>query len=322
MLQLKEKNRLLFFGVFSLLAGVFLSWWYLFYTEKVPEVDFEAGGTVTITDENPSIIFAIAPVISPERNMEDYQELAGYIAKELTKPVKIIQRKTYHEINELIRIGKVNLALICTGAYLDAKNNELPLEVISVPVYNGAKSYHSLIVVRSDSPVKSMLELQGKSFAFSDPLSLTGYFYPLYYYITKGIIPDKFFSTSIFTYSHEGSINLVLDKIADAAAVNEMLYAFELKHYPDLENKIRIIHRSLPLGITPVVMSASSDSVLKNQVQRVLAEMKYNHAGRQLLKKLGIENFESPTASVYNSADSIYTAACNFLKGRNKPFFR
>ncbi len=233
MLHLKGKNIFLFSSLFLLALCTFFFWWYFLSPEKALEVDFESEGNIIVEVENPSLVFAVAPVISPERNIEDYQELAGYLARELNQPVRIIQRKTYHEINELMRIGKVNLAIICTGAYLHAKSNNIPLEIISVPVYKGEARYHSLIIVNSESPINSIMDLKGKSFAFSDPLSLTGYFYPLSVLLQKGYSPENFFSNTMFTFSHDGSINVVLDKITDAAAVNDLVYGFEIKHYPE-----------------------------------------------------------------------------------------
>lgn len=318
MLHLKGKNIFLFSTLFLLGICTFLFWWYFLSSEKALEVDFDSGGTVKETTESPSLIFAVAPVLSPERNIEDYQELAGYLARKLNQPVRIIQRKTYHEINELMRIGKVNLAIICTGAYLHATSNNIPLEIISVPVFNGEKSYHSLIVVRSDSPVNSIMELKGKSFAFSDPLSLTGYFYPLYFLLNNGFSPEKFFSGTMFTYSHDGSINVVLDKITDAAAISDLVYNFEIKHYPELKKKIKVIHQSVPLGINPIVMNSTGDSLLRKRVQKILLEMKNKPVGKQLLNKLGIEKFEVPLPSIYDSADTLYFVVNNFLEGKNK----
>lgn len=226
MLRLKGKNIHLFFVLSILAICTFLFWWYFLSSEKALEVDFEANGNIIAAREQPSLVFAVAPVISPERNIEDYQELAGYLAKELNKPVRIIQRKTYHEINELLRIGKVNLAIICTGAYLHAMESNIPLEIISVPVHKGEIYYHSLIVVRFDSQINSIMDLKNKYFAFSDPLSLTGYLYPIYVLLKNGFTPENFFSNTMFTYSHEGAINVVLDKITDAAAVNNLVLSF------------------------------------------------------------------------------------------------
>lgn len=322
MLQLKGKNIFLFSTLLLLGLCTFFFWWYFLSSEKALEVDFESGGTIKETAGSPALIFAVAPVISPERNIEDYQELAGYLARELNQPVRIIQRKTYHEINELIRIGKVNLAIICTGAYLHAKSSNIPLEIISVPVFHGEKSYHSLVIVRSDSPVKSVMELKGRSFAFSDPLSLTGYFYPLFFLLNNGFSPEKFFSSTMFTYSHDGSINVVLDKITDAAAVNDLVYNFEIKHRPELKKKLKVIHQSGPLGINPIVMSSSGDSLLRKRVQKIFLEMQDKPVGKQLLDKLGIEKFEIPRPSIYDSADTLYYVVNNFLEGKNKSLVR
>ena len=65
---------------------------------------------------------AIAAVISPQGSAESYELLLDYISEELGRPVESVQRRTYAEVNDLIRSGEVDLAFVCTSAYILGKN--------------------------------------------------------------------------------------------------------------------------------------------------------------------------------------------------------
>ncbi|MGQ9745393.1 MAG: PhnD/SsuA/transferrin family substrate-binding protein [Dissulfurimicrobium sp.] len=61
---------------------------------------------------------AVAAIISPEGTVESYRPLLKYLGDVIGRPTKLIQRRTYWEVNEMIAKGKVDIAFICTGAYV------------------------------------------------------------------------------------------------------------------------------------------------------------------------------------------------------------
>ncbi len=62
---------------------------------------------------------AIAAVVSPQATLDAYGSLLDYLSARLDRPVHLIQRGTYAEINELIRSGEADLAFVCGGAYVE-----------------------------------------------------------------------------------------------------------------------------------------------------------------------------------------------------------
>jgi len=59
---------------------------------------------------------AVAAVISPEGTVDSYRPLLNYLGTKLGRPIELVQRRTYAEVNDLIRDGKVDLAFVCTRA--------------------------------------------------------------------------------------------------------------------------------------------------------------------------------------------------------------
>jgi ABC-type phosphate/phosphonate transport system substrate-binding protein len=105
---------------------------------------------------------------------------------------------------------------------------------------------------------------------FTDPLSLSGHHYPVAVLAKQDLRAESFFGRVLYTYSHPGSIRAVLDGIVDAAAVDSLVYAGELRRQPDLARQLRVIHRSPPLGISPVVVPRSAHPKLVNALRAAL----------------------------------------------------
>ena len=71
--------------------------------------------------ENAVLRVAVAAMISPKETFVYYREMIDYLGRRLNRPVQLIQRKTYGEINELFLKGQIDLAYICTGPYAAGK---------------------------------------------------------------------------------------------------------------------------------------------------------------------------------------------------------
>lgn len=116
---------------------------------------------------------AVAPVISPETSLVLYDDLAHYLGERLGRPAELLLQANYARTNELLKEGACDAALICTYAYVRAAA-EAQVKAIAVPVVGGALTYHSLLVVRADSPYHSLADLKGRRFASADEISTTG----------------------------------------------------------------------------------------------------------------------------------------------------
>ena len=247
-----------------------------------------------------AIRFAVAPVLSPEKSFSAYRLLTQYLAHRLKTPVELVQRKTYIEVNEMLRTGTIQFALVCTGAYV-VGDREFGLRLVAVPRYRGMLTYRSFVIVRRDSSIQNIEDLRGRRIALTDPLSNSGYFYPMYLIRSIGEKPNSFFSRMLFTYSHDSSMLAVEEGIADAAAVDSLIFEYELARDPEQQNKFRVIHRSPPYGINPVVASPVAPEGLTANFRNVLLEMSSADEGRRVLQLLRIDEFTEPPAGLYDS---------------------
>jgi len=249
--------------------------------------------------EKPALRVAVAPVLSPEESIQMYEGLVEYLAGALGRRPVFLQRKSYAETNDLVRYGLCDLALVCTYSLVRGEQ-EFGMEVLAVPVVDGVTEYHSLIVVSEANPADSLTELRGQRFASADIISTSGWLYPAMWLKERGINADEFFSEHLIVGSHDRSIRAVASGYADAAAVHSLVYEQVVNGSPEISGKTRIIQKSPPYGMPPVVVSPDIDPALRDESSSTLLSMHQNSTGKGVLKEIGIDRFVAPEAAIYD----------------------
>ena len=242
---------------------------------------------------------AIAAMISPERTAQSYARLMQLIGERAGRPVEIFQRKTYAEVNALLEKREIDLAFVCAGAYVDGRER-FGMELLAVPVVHGAKVYHSYILVPRDSPARRFEDLRGKRFAFTDPKSNTGALVPRYMLAQRNETPQGFFADSFFTYSHDNSIHAVATGLADGAAVDSLIWEYLNATDAVDTARTRIVEKSPPYGIPPVVVHPAADAAFKGRLRDILFGLHRDAGAAALLKNLQIERFEAGDDAMYD----------------------
>lgn len=108
---------------------------------------------------------AVAAILSPEGNIESYGALADYLGTKLARPVEIVQRRTYQEVNDLLENGSVDVAFVCTSAYV-AGHDRFGLRLLAAPQIDCETVYYSTLIISAES----IADLRGARFALGDPI--------------------------------------------------------------------------------------------------------------------------------------------------------
>jgi phosphonate transport system substrate-binding protein len=271
--------------------------------ERVPFLDLNQRSSVPVAAAAKIVPLrlAVAAIISPQGTVESYGELADYLSQKLDRPVELVQRRTYAEVNELIATDQIELAFVCTSAYLEG-SARLEMNLLVAPEINGESVYHSALIVHRNSTANSMADLRGSVFAFTDPMSFTGRSYPTYLVHQLEETPESFFRRTIFTYSHDRAIHAVADGVADGAAVDSIVLDYALQREPALAETIRVIHRSPPFGIPPVVSPPGLPIRQAVLLQEILLTMHEDEIGQLVLDHLGIDRFVKVDDHIYDEA--------------------
>jgi phosphonate transport system substrate-binding protein len=258
--------------------------------------------TVDLGDhsDKESLRIAVSAIISPDETLVYYQDMFDYLSLKMDVPVKLVQRKTYQEVNDLVRKNSVDAAFVCSLAYIEGKD-QFGMELLAVPIVRGEPRYYSYIIVPDDGSIKSLEELKGKTFAYTDPLSNSGKLSPEYLIAQIGENPETFFKLTFFTYSHDKSIQAVAEKMVDGAAVDSLVWDFKNATDPRFTSRTKIISKSSPYGIPPLVVSKDIDPVLKEKLRKILLQMHENKQGKEILDSIMIDRFSEANDSLYDS---------------------
>jgi len=265
-------------------------------------------------DKSQTLRVAVSAMVSPKETFSNYRALLDYIGKKLNCNIQLIQRKTYTEINDLFLKGKVDLAFICSGPYATGKE-KYGFEALATPIIRGEPFYHSYLIVNKNSSIKTLEDLKGRVFAFTDPESNTGSLIPTYWVAQKGETPESFFKSINYTYSHDNSILAVAKSLVDGAAVDGMIWEYYNTRNPVNTSQTRVIKKSIPFGSPPFVASMYLPSDVKENARNVLLKMHQDPAGRQILKELLIERFDMPKEVWYQPVREIKSRLVAANKG-------
>lgn len=133
-----------------------------------------------------------------ERNDATYRPLAQHLSERLGRPVELRTVDTWEGLAKSLANGETDLALMGPWGYVLA-NHAAGAQVVSTILYEGKPEYFAIMVTHPESGIKSPADLKGKTFAFGDKGSTSGYLIPLHYFMQQGIDPDKHFSKVLYT---------------------------------------------------------------------------------------------------------------------------
>ncbi len=285
-----------------LLAGIYVFLSRGGQPKAVRRISLQSSGSDSAPLPQPTdtLKIAVGAIISPANSLVFYEDIFAYIGEKLGQDVQMVQRKTYAEVNFLMKEGRIDAAFVCSRPYVEGHRN-FGMQLLCVPVCFGKTEYHSYFIVHKDSAIQKLEDLRGKDFAFSDPLSNSGMLIPEYILAKMGERPDSFFRQHILTYSHDNSIRSVAEGHVDGAAVDSLIWEYLNAKKSKWTAQTRIIYKSAPCAIPPIVVSADIDQELKEKLRLIFLNMHKDPKGRQILKKVLIDRFTRIEDSAYDS---------------------
>jgi len=235
----------------------------------------------------------VVTVLSPKESFSAYRDFADYLGREAKLPASLVLRKTYSEINDLVRTGAVDLALVGYGGFLTGQK-QFGMQLLAAGQVEGTTHSTSLVLVRAESPAHNYQDLQDRAFAFTDPLSYSGHLALRERLAGQGLLPETFHSRIIYTFSHDGSVDALMGRVVDGALVDAYWYRAHLSRHPELDGKLRVIARFETPGFMVSVTRPDLPDALKQSLQAILTGMSESAGGRRALAGLMMERFVLP----------------------------
>ena len=248
------------------------------------------------------LVMAVTPSNIPTELFKASEAFAAELGKKLGVTIKVYMPTDYLGVVEALRNKTADLAFVHPAGYVFA-NWEAKAQIVAVDVWHGKTSYTSRIFVRKDSGFKALDDLRGKTIAFIDPGSTSGYVYPMVMLIKKGLVKDRnpktFFKEAMFTGTHEAALLALLNGSVDAVASFDLAPVQYLKGKERVE-KLTYIAETEPIPEAGVIVREGLDPALVKKLYDAL--MAFNAPEyRPILKDFyGIDGFAPGKDSDYN----------------------
>ncbi len=234
-------------------------------------------------------------VLSPKESFTAYRSLADYLGREMKLPASLVLRKSYPELNDLVRTGAVDLALVGYGGF-KAGQKQSGMQPLALGQVDGTTRSISLVLVRTDSLAQSPKDLKDRAFAFTDPLSYSGHLALREWLTGQGLSPESFYSRIVYTFSHDGSVEALVGRVVDGALVDAYWYRAYLSRHPEMDGRLRVVARFETPGFMVFVTRPDQPYAQRLLLQKTLVTMSDTAQGRRVLAGLMMERLVMPPA--------------------------
>jgi len=260
------------------------------------------SGPATAAEPAKQLVMAVTPSNIPTELFKAGEAFAAELAKKIGIPIKVYMPTDYLGVVEALRNRTADMAFVHPAGYVFA-NREAKAQIVAVDVWHGKTSYTARFYVRKDSGITSLEGLRGKTIAFVDPGSTSGYVYPMVMLMKKGLVtnrdPKTFFKDAMFAGTHEAALLALLNGSVDAVASFDLAPQQYLKEKEKVD-RIAYVAETDPIPEAGMCVREGLDPALVKKLTESL--MAFNAAEyRPILKDFyGIDGFAPARDSDYN----------------------
>ena len=218
-------------------------------------------------------------------------------------------RDQYQAVHELLSNRQIDAAWTCGYPIVRFQQQ---LQLLAVPLYKGQPLYQSYLIrplggstADSRQPggevtVRGWADLPGKVFAYSDPLSNSGWLVAQGEFAAAGVA-QKDLKRTFFAHGHRNVADAVASRLADAGSIDG--YVWETMRLQSMPGAMQteVIWKSRLHGFPPLVASTGTEPARLSALRRALLGMPGNDTGRALLKSLNLDGFIAGQPSIFDS---------------------
>ncbi|WDY55736.1 phosphonate ABC transporter substrate-binding protein [Pseudomonas sp. PSKL.D1] len=222
-----------------------------------------------------AVRIGLIPSEDSQAMIEGSKQVLDQLQQHLGMPVEPFVATDYNGVIEALRAGKLDVAYLGPFSYVLA-SQVAGAEAFAVAETQktGKSAYRSVIVVRSDSPIQSLADFKGHTFAFVDPSSASGHLFPKAGVEKAGYQPEQLFKRVIFSGSHDASILAVANGKVDGAAVADRILASAIAAGEVGKDDLRVVWSSAEIPESPMAFRKNLDPALKHKLAAAMAQVK------------------------------------------------
>ncbi|HEX9520146.1 MAG TPA: PhnD/SsuA/transferrin family substrate-binding protein [Streptosporangiaceae bacterium] len=226
------------------------------------------------------------------RMMPVYQAVADAVGRALGCRTVLVAEPSHDNWAK----DEYDICFVCGLPYVDFERRGCsPAIPVAAPVlagsrYGGRPIYFSDVIVRRGSVIRSLDDLRGRSWGYTDLLSQSGYGIARYSLLNLGET-QGFFGQVIKTGGHLESIALVAAGEIDGSAIDSQVLAVAMADDAALADELTIVTSLGPSTIQPVTVSKRLSPELRARITDVIVSIHHDPSGRERLSSGLVERF-------------------------------
>jgi phosphonate transport system substrate-binding protein len=204
-----------------------------------------------------------------------YAAVGDYLSRALGVETQLVQSQYDPLEDPMMLCDRLDIAFICGLPFArrhqvaSKQLQALVAPVMQHPRYENRPVYFADIIVNKDSNLMTFDDLAGKTLCYNDPGSNSGYNL-LRQQLIQGGYPTQFFGKAIQSGSHQRSIRLVVEGLADCSAIDSTVLEQELHDFPEFSNHLRVIESIGPCPMPPIIVAQRLGAAFINKLQLAL----------------------------------------------------
>ena len=267
------------------------------------------------SDKNP-IKFVLLPSADTKLLTQKSVFIQRYLESKTSYKYKFVVPTNYIATVEAFGTKRADVAYMNTVGYIIA-HDRFKVEARLTSERYGLTTYQAQIIAKANGPIKSLADIEGKTFAYVDPISTAGYIIPAKLFEDLKIKPSK----TVFAQRHDNVVTMVYQGQVDAGATwysppinGKIQDARKLvkTQYKDIENKVKIIHLTDPLPNDPIVFRADMPEKIKIDTINALLSYLTTKEGKDVFMEL------LSITGLMRCSDSRYDYVRNIFKEKTK----
>tara|TARA_R110002072_G_scaffold276051_1_gene437586 strand:- start:346277 stop:347161 length:885 start_codon:yes stop_codon:yes gene_type:complete len=197
------------------------------------------------SQDNPVKLY-FTPSVDSDTITSNSVDFIKFLEKETGLFFKTGIPTNYVAVVEAFGSQRADIAVMNSFGYLMA-NSKYGAEAKLRVIRYGHDYYQGQIIAHVDSGIKTVKDIQGKKFGFTDPSSTSGYMFPLKILNDNNVKPER----TTFLTKHDNVVTSIYQKQVDAGATYYSAPAADgtirdarsrvKTQYPDVEDKVKII---------------------------------------------------------------------------------
>lgn len=247
-----------------------------------------------------SLKVAIIPHRSTLGNEHAYGTLFKALENETGVTFDWIGSKTYDDVIKNIRTKKADIAYVGPFAYVDAQDNFGVRLICRSLSKNNVEFYHSMIITRKDSGIRTLQDLRGKSFSFTDKKSTSGYLFPMAQLKKAGIQLDDF-SDVKYLKRHANSLLAVYQAHVDAGATSYTAIDKVKINFDEIE----ILWKSEPIYRGPWIARKDLPDEQFYKIQKAMLKISQAEEADKIFQELTTKGFVEGNDRDYNNVREV-----------------